>query len=146
MRRRGVITVLGVLAAGLVGVVAGRLLKPSPPPKLLTVRQYYRVRVGYPLAEAEAILGPRGDYRSQDSESDKNIWGEDLSSDQYGWTDPQSVHTKVSWIQDGAKVVLVVDASGNVTEKAYYRLRKIDHGSFGHLRWMAERLRQRWQP
>ncbi len=95
--------------------------------------------MGMSRAEVEAILGPAGDYRSYDSELDREHMLDGV--DEFA-RDTTLEDTHLRWWEDGGFAFVVVSPSEEVVSKIYIVLRRVDHGPLGNLRW---RLHRRWQ-
>jgi hypothetical protein len=129
------------VGAGLAAVLAGAsVFVLWPQPSQVTRENYDRIRVGMSRAEVEAILGPPGDYRTGDTEPDRDA--ADGQEIHVGPDDPTLYDVQVDWRGDRARVSVVLSPAGRVAIKCYTASRPVDHGSLENLLW---RLRRQWR-
>jgi hypothetical protein len=106
----------------------------------------FRLRDGMTLAEATAILGPPGDYRSGATEScDRR--------DPFGSTFQtvignriESNDRRVVWDTDSARVIVTFDVSDQLVGGSLISMQKTKVSLVENVRWRAKRLWDKWFP
>jgi hypothetical protein len=157
MRRRKLRWVVAGLAVALVAVGAVVLSLWPNPSRRITRENFELIQKGMTLAEAEAILGLPGDYRTGP--------GEDLAVGSEGWSwDPEeesvpdadwlvvepdgsmmdSLGPYYVWISDTAQIHLRFDEDDSLINRSFYPRRRLDQPPLGNLRWRLKRQWHRW--
>jgi len=113
-----------------VAVVALLLLRPQP--SLITRENYNRVQLRMSQSEAEAILGPPGDYYTGETIRSDDCAGEYVDE---GLEAQNDIH----WGCDHAQIFLTFDSTGAVVIKQFCQQRPVNRGPFGTLRWHFRR-------
>ncbi len=152
MRRRKLRWVLAGLAVLLLAV-GGFVLWPQS--DRITRENYDRIKIGMTIAEAEAILGPPGDFSSgplkytQDSPRGRSNGAAaprdfQLSSRLSRATESQ--WEPVEWRNDH-RIAFVYVGSGELVRYAWFEeVERIDQSSVDNLLWRAKRQWQKWFP
>jgi hypothetical protein len=134
-----------VVLAGLAVVVAlGAVVLWPRPESRITVENFRRIREGMTLAEAIAILGPPGDYRTLETASPPILSDADAYA-HLGDRTYESVDLQY-WENDTADVLVGLDKSGRIVSGSVYPCQTVDHGTLGNLLWRAKRQCHRWFP
>jgi hypothetical protein len=147
MRRR---TLLVVLAGLTVVVAAGAVVLWPRPSARLTLENCNRIRQGMSRAEAEAILGPPGDYATvpfdngSGSEVDPSyVYSQVVRSLSTGY-DSNRVR---AWCGNDRLIMIAFDGpNGRVVALSSTQLTKWDQSSLENLLWRAKRQWHRWFP
>jgi hypothetical protein len=137
MRRRKLLVALVGLAVVIgAGVVA---LWPAVPSRV-TPENYLRTHWGMSQLEAEAILGPPGDYRGGPTVIDEDM-GMDGTFGQIAGTD-----YCLLWQGDTCEVELRFDPQQKVNGKRIAYRRRGDHDPISNLMWRLKRQWHHWFP
>jgi hypothetical protein len=147
-RRKLVAAVVGLAALVAVGTF---VLRPGPSSRI-TRENLDRIQDGMSLQEVEAILGPRGDYRTGPTKelpwwvtmTDRPLVDAEVAALWEGRTlgDGGRQHT---WQGDGGELWLLLGPEG-VRAKNFMATEKAPQSALDNLLWRAKRQWRRWFP
>ena len=113
-------------------------------PDRVTWESFDRIKTGMSKAEVEAILGPAGDFATEETVLVSNLSN---PFDEVGSSMISPISGGVAmWQDDRAVIVVSASSAGNVCYASYYPAQRVDHGPLGNFLWRAKRQWRRWFP
>jgi hypothetical protein len=149
--------------AGLVVVFAAGAIAWPAPKSTISIEQFDQIQEGMTLQEVEALLGPRGDFRTGPTvaiEEISSIWGLGGCPPGMGPTALSGGYWRFKWEADWAEVVVLVKPPDDLepwalapgekpvgrTISAHFCDMTLEHGALYNAVWRIKRLWHRWFP
>jgi hypothetical protein len=138
---------LWVVVVGLVVVLAIGTFVQWPEPNRITKENFRQIKKGMSLAEVVSILGPPGDYRTGETETE---WLAPYEKENTIEVEDGGPFIREEWQSDTAEVWILLDTNSTldalrmVNCGSFSVQKRIEQTPFDNLLWRVKRQWHRW--